>query len=309
MLKRFRLAEGKLVLDGDSGPVLMYVNPDETERKLLVEQHHLDEHTLASALDPDELGRLEVEPDHLALIFKRPKRYVSEDNFLFKVASAGLFLFSDKLVVVVSDEFGIFEGRQFSRVQSLPDLLLRILYRFVVHFEEHLKTIGMISDELEKRVTATMENRNLVHMFTLEKGLVYYLNAIHSNARVLDRVKMHAQRLALTAENLEYVDDLVIENNQCQEQANTYSQVLSSLMNARASLISNNLNVLMKNLNALVIAVAIPSFFAGVGGMSEFTSFTQGVHPVLAYAGFLLAMVGLGVLTYTLVKRLERLWR
>ena len=77
-------------------------------------------------------------------------------------------------------------------------------------------------------------------------------------------------------------------------------------MGARASIVANNLNILMKNLNAIVIAVAIPSFFAGVGGMSELKSILGVQHTGLAYAIFMAAMLLVGSSTFILIKRLEK---
>ena len=108
---------------------------------------------------------------------------------------------------------------------------------------------------------------------------------------------------------MEYLDDLAIENSQCLEMAQVYSQVISGLMDARASLISNNLNVMMKNLNALVIAVAIPSFFAGVGGMSEFSAMIGFQNWKIAYPFFVLVMLIIGIATFFIIKKLEKYWK
>jgi magnesium transporter len=98
----------------------------------------------------------------------------------------------------------------------------------------------------------------------------------------------------------------MIENQQCYRQAEIYSNIFASLVGARASIVSNNLNILMKNLNAVVIAVAVPSFFAGVGGMSELYAIT-GIHdPRVAYPVFLAAMLVAGLATFVLIKRLEK---
>lgn len=106
MLKQLYISNGKLVEEngGAAAAVQVYVAPDETEKKYLVEQLKIDEHTLNSSLDPDELSRLEFEPEHLAMIVKRPKHYTAEDNFLFKVSSIGVFMFKDKLIIVVAEE-------------------------------------------------------------------------------------------------------------------------------------------------------------------------------------------------------------
>ncbi len=104
MLKRYKIVDGKMFQNGgDDCPVHVYINPDEAEKNFLDNTLQIDEHTLNSALDPDEFSRLEFEANHAAVIIKRPKRYTAEDNFLFKV-SLGLFLFADKLIVILNED-------------------------------------------------------------------------------------------------------------------------------------------------------------------------------------------------------------
>jgi magnesium transporter len=269
MLKRYQISEGRFC-DGtvETCPVHVYVNPDEAERRFLVGELKIDEHTLASSLDPDELARLEFEPEHVALIVKRPRNYSAEDQYVFRVSSMGLFLFKDKLVIVSGEDIKPLEGRQFQRISSLPDLLLRFLYRTTLHYLEHLRIINQISDELENKVRTAMENRHLINLFSLEKGMVYYHNAIHSNGVLIDKLKANAAKIGFTPENLEYLDDLAVENNQCYKQAEIFSNIFASLMDARASIVSNNLNVLMKTLNLITIAIMVPTFVVSVFSMN-----------------------------------------
>jgi magnesium transporter len=257
-------------------------------------------------VDPDEPPRVEFEPNHTAIIIKYPKNYSADDNFLFKVKSMGIFLFSDRVVLVASDSVQMFTGKIGINVYTVQDVLLKVLLQAVRHFESHLRVINMCSEELEGEVNDAVENRSLLNMFTLEKGLVYYVNALSGNGRVIERIKVNASKIGLTADNIELLDDLAIENSQSLDQAQVYSQVLSGLMDARASIISNNLNVMMKNLNAIVRAVAVPTFFTGVGGMSEFTSAVGEAHKYWAYPVFTLLMLGLGYLTFRFVEKYER---
>ncbi len=308
MLRHYVLREQKLVLaDGDpaTSQVLVYVNPDEEEKRFLVTTYKLDEHTLQSALDPDELSRLEFEPEHVAIIYKRPKNYSGAEQFLFRVIAAGLFWFRERLIIVVSEEIPLFDTRHFARLTSLNDLLLKILNRSVVHYLEHLRIINMISEQLENKLDRAMENRYLISLYMLEKSLVYYVNAITSNQMVLDKLKMNAGKLGLTTDEQEILDDLMIENHQCAKQAEIHSNVLAGLLSTRASIISNNLNVLMKNLNAVVIAIMVPSFIAGIGGMSEFTMMTGEHNWPLAYMGFICVNILIAVYTYILIRRWE----
>jgi magnesium transporter len=268
MMRPLKITGGRLIeADGDAN-VLVYVNPDEAERKHLVEDLKLDEHTLASALDPDELARVESEPEHVALIFKQPRNYSSEDNYLFRVLSVGMFLFKDKLVFVTADDVTLFEGKPFARISSLPELMLKVLYRSVFHFMGHLKTINVISDSLEQQINRAMENKYLLNLFTLEKSLVYYLNAINANAKLIERIKISAGKFQFSPDNLELLDDLIIENTQCYEQAEVYSNILSSMMDARVSVVSNNLNLLMKTLNIITIGIMVPTLVVSAFSMN-----------------------------------------
>lgn len=309
MRKNYRLSEGRIVeCEDPEAQILVFNAPTDAEKAFLVGEFKIDEHTLNSSLDPDELSRLEFEPEHAALIINRPKNYCREDQFLFKVASTGLFLFKTKLVVVMADDATVFDGsKTFARIASLPDAALRILFRSIFHFLGHLKVINAISDELEQKINMAMENRYLINLFALEKSLVYLVNAIHTNGTLIERMRHNAARLGFSVEEQELLDDIHIENTECGKQAEIYANIITGMMDARVSIVSNNLNIMMKNLNALVIAVAIPSFFASMGGMSELTTLT-GAEWKIAYPLFMLAMIGLGSGTFYLVRYLEKYW-
>lgn len=269
MLKQLRIQDERLVeSDAANGQVHVYIAPDESEKRHLIEDVKLDEHTLNSALDPDEPSRLEFEPEHMALIFKRPRNYCSETEFLFKADSMGLYLFPDRLIIVVSEDTPLFEGRQFARVRDLHGVLLKVIYRRIFHFEEHLKVINKITEELEGEISTAMTNKNLLNLFTLEKSLVYYLNAISTNGKVVEKMRTNAQRIGFSAENLEFLDDVLIENGQCYEQAAIYSQVLAGMMDARGTIVSNNLNVLMKVLNLIMLMLMLPMLVVSIFSMN-----------------------------------------
>ena len=269
MLKAFNIADQKLVeCSDDTGQVLLYINPDEEEKKFLITKKNIDEHTLQSALDPDELARLEFEPEHAAVILKMPKNYSAVETFLFRVSSFGMFWFKDQLILAVSDSVSFFERKHFNKVSSVSDVALKIIYASIIHYVEHLKIINAIAEEIEQKINKSMENRHLINMFTLQKSLVYYLNAINSNSAVIDKIKINASRINLTTENLELLDDLTIESNQCYKQAEIYTNILAGLMDARASIVSNNLNLLMKTLNIITIGIMVPTLVVSAFSMN-----------------------------------------
>ncbi len=269
MLKKFQLTDGKLaeIAEGDA-QFFVYINPDDKEKAYLTGELCIDSHTLNSSLDPEELGRVEFEANHLAVIIKRPKKYNVNDNFIFRVSSAGLFLFQDKLVLVISDESLTWEARIFSRMHSVRDIFLRIIFYCVVHFEEHLRVIRKISEELEHAINEAISNKDLLHMFKLSKSLVYYLDAINSNSKVIERLKMNSLKLTFDQEVQEFLDDLTIESSQCYQQADSYLEVLSGMTDAWASIVNNNLNIRLKRLTVVSICIMTPTLVVSLFSMN-----------------------------------------
>jgi magnesium transporter len=299
----FSLKDGRVVeCTKDDVQIYVYINPDGAEIMQL-EETGIDKHNIASAMDPDELGRAEFHSDHAALIIKRPKNYSSEDDFLFKVMSMGMFLFKDKLILIRSDEINLFEGKLFSGIYSLSGVTLKIFYSIISHFLSHLKVISMISDSLEQKINQSMENKYLLNMFTLEKSLVYYLNATNSNAMVIEKLKSNGSKLSFSKEDMEFLDDLIIESHQCVKQAEIYSNVLANLMDARASIVNNNLNQWIKQLTLISIVFMPLNIIAGIGGMSEFSMMTKNIPWPISYACFILGLVPIALITYWLLIR------
>jgi magnesium transporter len=269
MLKVYALSEQKVVeLQKQIGPIMVFVAPDEEERRRLIEEFKIDAHTLTSSLDPDELARLEFEPDHAAIIYKRPKNYYLEQGLAFRVASSGIFFFKERIIVVQPEDINLFDGKHFNRINTLREVFLKLIYRSLLHFLEHLKIINSISEEVELKINTSMENSFLINLFTLEKSLVYYLNAINTNGVLLERLRNNASKMEFNKDDQEYLDDLIVENSQCYRQAEIYSNILASLMDARASIVGNNLNVLMKRLNIITIGIMVPTFVVSAFSMN-----------------------------------------
>jgi magnesium transporter len=306
MLKQYQIIDAKVVESDDAAArIHVYINPDDEEKKHLLMAFNLDEHTLNSALDPDEISRLEFESDHVAMIYKRPKNYSSKDHFLFKVASVGVFLFKDHLIVVMTDDIQIFSGKLFTRVTSLLDVALRMIGRTITHFMEHLKVINMITDSLEQKINTSMENKYLLNLFTLEKSLVYYLSAINSNAMLIEKIKNNSAKMAMTKDNADLLDDVIIENFQCIKQAEIYSNILASMMDARASIVGNNLNMLMKTLNIITIGIMVPTLVVSIFSMNVALPIGKD-HPVSFWVIIALAILSIFTFLWFWHKRMGR---
>jgi magnesium transporter len=144
---------------------------------------------------------------------------------------------------LVSEDNAIFEGKHFNKVYSNQDILLKLIFRSIYHFLEHLKAINLVTDEFQHKINTSLENKYLIDLFSLAKSLVYYLNAINSNSVLIEKLKINTVKIGFSQEECELLDDIMIENTQCYKQAEIHSNILASLMDARASIVSNNLNV------------------------------------------------------------------
>ena len=269
MLKKYEILNKKLTeTESDAAQVLVYTNPSVEEQRYLVESCQIDEHTLASALDPDELPRLEFEPEHIVMIYKRPKNYSGKDQLEFKVASVGMFLFENKLIVVLAEDIPLFVGKRFHTVSSIKEVFLKLVYNSISHYVEHLRIIHMISEEIEDKITESMDNTYLLNLFSLVKSLVYYAEAITSNGFVFEKTRNLSARIGFDEKDEEMLDDIIVENMQCKTQADIYSNILAQLLDARASIVNNNLNLLIKKLNVITIWMMVPTLVVSVYGMN-----------------------------------------
>lgn len=305
MFKKFDIVDRAIVLsEKEDSPIEFYINPDDHEKQNILKNLDFDEHTLSSALDADEISRVEFEQDYTFIVWKRPDNYSFESQLLFKVSSVGFILSSSKIIVILMDEYELFNRREFNKVSSLRDYFLKILSYTIRHYNDHIKAINMMSKDLQAKITVSLENKYLVQMFNLSESLVYYINAINANNTVLIKLKNNAQKIGFTAEEIEIFDDLLIESNQCYRQAEIYSTILSGLMDARGNLINNNMNILLKKLTIINVIFLPLNLIASIGGMSEYSVMTQGMPHYISYTIFGISMILIGWLTAVILNKL-----
>lgn len=305
----FALADGAIVTAADQlhADVLVYTVPDADERREIVERLSLDPHDLESALDADEISRVEFTAGCVSIIWKQPKNVSVAEQLRFDVGSMGLFLHDNRLIVILGEDALSFTGKEFKRCDSSVDILLKLLDHTVRHYLGHLKVIKQLTVELGSKATGSMENQYLLQMLALAESLIYYINAIEANGGVLAKLHAHAQRLGLSQEQVDKLHEIAVDNQQCARQARIYSDVVSGLMDARGTIINNNVSVLLKKLTFISIIFLPLNLIASIGGMSEFSMMTQGVDWRVSYSLFGLAMVALGWGSWHgLVRLLER---
>ncbi len=296
-------ADGVREVTGRAGPVCVFTSPAPHEAQEILDTVKIDRYDLDSALDPDEISRVEFLPECLSIIWKQPKQVAVDQEVRFDVSSVGLFLQKDRLTMIIGEDFIDFPAKEFQGVRSPTDVLLKHLFYTTRHYLGHLKVIKQITADLESKISLSMENRYLLQMFAMSESLTYYLTAIEANGAVLAKLSARSEKLDFTKQQVDFLDDIVLENRQCTRQAQIYSTVLSGLMDARGTIINNNMNVLLKNLMLVNIVFLPLNLIASIGGMSEYSMMTQGISWRTAYFLFSLAMVVMGWLTWFVLVR------
>jgi magnesium transporter len=304
MLQKYDIISNQLVINNQEGAnIHIYNSPTVEERQHLIATLPIDQHSLSSALDPDEISRLELKPNLTFMIWKHPENYSFEGEIRFNVSSIGIILKPNQLVVIMSGNISLFNEQQAYQMRNLLDVELNILSQTTRHFLEHLKVVKQISREIQKKINTALENEYLIQMFTLGESLTYYLNAISSNIAVLNKLNNNIDKIGLSTEQKELLDDILIENNQCYKQAEIYSNTLSELMDARGTLVNNNMNVILKNLTIINVIFLPLNLIASIGGMSEFSFMTKAFDWRISYAFFAVSMIFIGWLTAIIINK------
>lgn len=283
------------------GNVVVYSGLDEAEKQQLKDSLNITRHDLDSAFDPDEVSRVEFTTDHIYIIWKRPDNVSFEHELKFKVSSVGLFLQQNKLIVILGDSNDPFINSEFKKITSLSSVVLKFFLYSIHHYLAHLKVIKQLTTELQTKLNVSAENRYLIQMFALGESLIYYINALETNSSVLNKLRSNTDKMGLSREEIEGMDDIIIEHQQCSRQTEIYSSVLSGLMDARGSIINNNMNVLLRNLTIINVVFLPLNLIASIGGMSEFSMMTRFMSWKVSYSLFMVAMVVLGWLIWVLL--------
>ncbi len=193
----------------------MYSGPlTDTEKGRLLHEFPLDPIDIEAINDPDEVPRIETSQDGLLIIWNWPDNVSCKDTIQFEVSTIGLFLGRGRAVAIVPRGQLPITGREFKRLDSVEDFVLRVLLYTVHQYQAHLKAIKMMSTELESKVVTSMEDKYLLQMFALGESLVYYHNSVEANSTILTKFRGMVNRMKLTEEQIEFLDDVIIENQQ-----------------------------------------------------------------------------------------------
>ena len=204
----------------------------------------------------------------------------------------GILMTEDVIFTVCLQETPVLSAFMDGRVRNFHThmktrFILQILYKNATWFLHYLRIIDKKSDEVEKELHHSSRNRELIELLELEKSLVYFTTSLRSNEVVLEKL-LRSDRIKKYPEDEDLLEDVIIENKQAIEMANIYSGILSGTMDAFASVISNNLNIVMKFLASVTIVMSIPTMIASFYGMNVNTDGMPFAHSPFGFWGVIL---------------------
>ena len=248
------------------------VNPNEEELEFVKETLSVDMDFLKAALDEEEYSRIEVEDNNVLILIDMPTADKEEDHLFYSTLPFGIILTEKNIITVCLKDSYIIDQFEKNSVRSFFTtkryrFVLQLLFKISKRFLLYLKQIDKMSSDVERQLHRSMKNRELIQLLDLEKSLVYFTTALKANEIVLEKM-MRLDAIKLYEEDEDLLEDVIIENKQAIEMATIYSNILSGMMDAFASVISNNLNVVMKVLTSITIVMAIPTMIASFYGMN-----------------------------------------
>ena len=251
------------------------VSPSEEEIKTVCENVNIQEDFIRYALDPEEKARIDIEEDDNTILFiiDTPIMEIESGAKVYSTMPIGVIFVRDDYIITVSlRKNSIIEDLEKKKLKSIVTykksrMLLQIFYSNAEMFLNLLKKLNKETEIAENVLKNSMKNKELLKLLSLEKGLVYFTTSLKSNEVVMEKT-MRGSLIKLYDEDEDILEDAIIENKQAIEMARIYRDILTGTMDAYASIISNNLNGVMKYLTSITIILAIPTMIASYWGMN-----------------------------------------
>ena len=257
------------------GSWINLVNPSENEIKKVCENINIQEDFIRDALDYEEKARIDQEEDDNTILFVVDVPIVekSDDNDIYTTMPLGMIVVRDDFFVTISLKknkiIDDFEKKKIKNFQTYKKtrFIFQILYLNSSYYLDYLKKINKETEIAEYILKNSMKNKELLKLLSLEKGLVYFTTSLKSNELVMEKT-MRGKIVKLYDDDEDILEDAIIENRQAIEMAQIYTNILNGTMDAYASIISNNLNGVMKFLTSITIVLAIPTMISSFWGMN-----------------------------------------
>lgn len=274
MIKIFRTFDNNVhqINEAQEGSWVALIDPTATELVEVAEKYGIDVDHLRAPLDEEERSRIEVEDNYTLILVDIPIIEERNDKDWYGTIPMGIVVTDEMIFTVCLEDTPVLSSFMDGRVRNFftykrTRFILQILYKNASLFLHYLRIIDKKSDQVEQSLHKSQRNQELIELLELEKSLVYFTTSLRSNEVVLEKL-LKVESIKQYPEDTELLEDVIIENKQAIEMANIYSGILSGTMDAFASVISNNLNIVMKFLATVTIVMSIPTMIFSAYGMN-----------------------------------------
>lgn len=262
----------------EPGSWISLIHPSGQELNKVEEFTNAPHDFIRAPLDPEESSRIEVEDDHILILVNVPidREDINEE---YDTIPLGIIMTENYIVTICQHDNAVFDPFTKNRFRTFSTFkrtrfVLQMLYRTAMLFLKDLRQMSRKSDMIEQDLRRSMQNKELFQMLNLQKGLTYYSMSVRSNRAVIERILRLCSNpqvrhiIKLREEDEDLLDDVRVEYDQAVEMTQIQTDVLAGMMDAFASVISNNLNIVMKFLASVTIVMAVPSIISGLFGMN-----------------------------------------
>ena len=284
------------------------IAPTEEEIKNVCKKLKIQEDFIRYPLDYEEKARIDMEEDDNTILFIVDVPIIEKESNeqVYSTMPLGMIVVRDDYFITVS----LKQNRVISELEKTKQknniitykksrMILQVFYKNAELYLKYLKKINKETEIAESVLKNSLKNKELLKMLSLEKSLVYFTTSLKSNEVVMEKT-LRGKIIKLYEEDEDILEDAIIENKQAIEMAKIYSDILNGTMDAYASIISNNLNGVMKFLTSITIILAIPTMIASYWGMNiqvpmQFTNSPWAFYAVVAFSVILgiIAMIWL----------------
>jgi magnesium transporter len=273
-----------------SGCWINVINPNSEEITRLQELG-IPSEFITYPLDMDEQARSERDNGATLIIVRVPYYQGDEYDVPYSSLPLGIILTDRLILTVCKRENEIIQGFSSGRMRDLSTakryrFVLRLLLRTAQTYLAYLQEINKVVDALEDQLQRSTRNKEVLELLKYQKSLTYFTTALKSNELLMERLQ-RMQVFKTYPEDEDLLEDVLIENRQAIEMTNIASNILSSMMDAFASIISNNLNGVMKFLASVTIVLSLPTIITGLWGMNVAVPMASNGWAFLTILGFI----------------------
>lgn len=248
------------------------IDPNEEEVNRLIEEFAVDPDFFRAALDEEESSHLDTEDGNTLVILDIPCVELDDEHLTYFTRPLGIIITEKNVITVSLHENPILDEFAEGLVKNVKTNLkthftLHLMLRIASRYLQYLKQIDKLSNQVERELRKSMKNAELIQLLEIEKSLMYFSSSLKADEITIEKI-MRGRAIRLYEEDQDLLEDVLIEIKQAIEMAGIHLNILSGTMDAFASIISNNLNIVMKVLSSITLIISIPTVISGIYGMN-----------------------------------------